>query len=227
MSANKTAARRRQAGFTLVELMVAVTVFAVIGVVFLGVIANYFVVITRNNELTEMTINSQNLLRTTVENIRFGNGVEQTNQIYDPNAPSGGWNTSNVSFVIVIAVPALDRYHNYILDPDTGSPYMNELVYYKDGTNLMERVLANPSAAGNTLETTCPANLATPTCPADPLLATYVSSMTFTLYDQNAALTTNASLARSIKISLTMQRNAPGNPLNLYTTTRVTLRNRF
>lgn len=225
MSGNKFILR--QAGFTLVELMVAVTVFAVIGVVFLGVTANYFVVITRNNELTEMTINSQNLLRTTVENIRLGNGVEQTNKIADPNAPSGGWNTSNSAFVIVIAVPALDSHHNYIIDPATGSPYMNELVYYKNGTDLMERILANPSAPGNTLETTCPANLATQTCPADSLLASYVSSMTFTLYDQNAALTTDATLARSIKINLTMQRNAPGEPLNLYTSTRVTLRNRF
>ncbi|HUY85151.1 MAG TPA: prepilin-type N-terminal cleavage/methylation domain-containing protein [Candidatus Dormibacteraeota bacterium] len=226
MSANKTAGPR-QAGFTLVELMVAVSVLAVIGVVFLGLIANYFVVITRNNELTEMTINSQNLLRTTVENIRFGDGVRQTNTITDPNAPSGGWNTSNTSFVIVIAVPAVDSSHNYIIDPSTGSPYMNELVYYKSGTDLMERILANPSATGNTLETSCPASLATSTCPADTQLANYVSSMTFTLYDQNAAVTTDPTLARSVKINLTMQRNAPGEPLSLYTSTQVTLRNRF
>lgn len=226
MSDNRPVGRSR-GGFTLVELMVAITVFAVIGVVFLGLIANYFVVITRNNELTEMTINSQNLLRTTVENIRFGNGVETTNQITDPNAPAGGWNTSEASFVIVLEVPAVDNSHNYIIDPGTGSPYMNELVYYKNGTDLMERTLANPNATGNTLETTCPSSLATSTCPADTLLATYVSSMTFTMYDQNAALTTDPTQARSIKISLTMQRNAPGEPLNLYTTTQVTLRNRF
>src|SRR5512146_1375133 len=132
-------------GFTLVELMVSVTVMAIIGVVFLGLTANYFVVITRNNELAEMTINSQNLLRTTVENIRLGDGVRQTNQINDPNAPSGGWNTNNSAFVIVIAVPALNSSHNYIIDPGTGSPYMNELVYYKSGTDLMERILANPN----------------------------------------------------------------------------------
>lgn len=226
MSGNKRL-RPGQMGFTLVELTVSIAVMGIIGVVFLGLVANYFVVITRNNELAEMTVNSQNLLRTTVENIRFGDGVRQTNQISDPNAPSGGWNTSNTTFVIVIAVPAVDKNHNYIIDPDTGSPYMNELVYYKSGTDLMERKLANPGAAGNTMLTTCPANLATSSCPADTELAVYVSSMTFTMFDQDGVQTSDPTQARSIQINLTMQRNAPGEPLNLYTSTRVTLRNRF
>jgi prepilin-type N-terminal cleavage/methylation domain-containing protein len=218
---------RAQEGFTLVELTVVVSVTAIVAVVFLGVITNYFVVITRNNELTDMTINAQNLLRTTVENIRYGNGVEQTNTLSDPNAPSGGWNTSNTNFVIVIPVPAEDGSRNYIIDPATGSPYMNELVYYKSGTTLMERILANQNATGNSLQTTCPSSLATPTCPADKTLATYVSSMTFVLYDQNADTTTTTSSARSINIILTMQRNAPISPLSVTSNIRVTLRNRF
>lgn len=91
----------------------------------------------------------------------------------------------------------------------------------------MERKLANTSAVGNTLVTTCPVNLASPACPADTELAVYVSSMTFTLYDQDSGQTSDPTLARSIQINLRMQRNAPGQPLNLDTVTRVTLRNRF
>lgn len=217
----------RGSGFTIVELTIVISVTSILAVVFLGVVTNYFVTITRNNELADMTINSQNLLRTTVENIRFGNGVETTNTITDPNAPSGGWNTSNASFVIVIPVPAVDNSKNYIINPGTGSPYMNELVYYKNGTSLYERILANPSATGNSLHTSCPASAASSSCRADPLLATYVSSMNFTLYDQNAATTTDPTLARSVSIALTMQRNAPISPLYLTTNIRVTLRNRF
>ncbi len=217
----------KQAGFTLVELLLVISLMAIIGVVFLGMVSNYFVVITRNNELSEMTVISQNLLRTTVENIRYGDSVRQTNQIADPNAPAGGWNTSNSNFVIIIPVPALDSSHTYIIDPSTGKPYMNELVYYKSGSTLLERKLANPSATGNTLYTTCPPNLATSSCSADTHLADYVNTMTFTLYDQNNVVTATTSLARSVKISLNMQRNAPGNPLNLTTNTQVTLRNRF
>lgn len=215
------------AGFTLIELLVVLMVMAVVGIGFLSIASNYFVIITRNNELAGLTVGSQNLLRSTVENIRFGDGVRQSNQINDPNGPAGGWNTSESNFVIILAVPALDSSHNYINDSDTGSPYMNELVYYKSGTRLMERKLANPSATGNTLVTTCPSSLASKTCPADTDLADYVNSMVFTLYDQDGATTTTATDARSVKITLNMQRNAPGNPINLQTQIRVTLRNRF
>ena len=225
MSGNKLS--RSQAGFTLVEVTVAVTVMAIVAIIFLGVVTNYLVIISRNNELSEMTLTSQNLLRTTVENLRFGDGVRQTNSISDVNAPSGGWNTSNTNFVIILAVPAVDMSKNYIVDPATGSPYMNELVYYKNGTTLMKRTLANPSATGTTINTSCPVMLATPTCPADVQLATYVSSMVFKLYDQDAVLTATPSLARSVDITLTMQRNAPGNPINVTNSIRVTLRNRF
>lgn len=226
MSGNNTLPTN-QTGFTLVELTLAVSIMGIIGVVFIGIVSNYFVVITRNSQLTEMTVNSQNLLRSTVENIRYGDGVRQTNQITDANAPTGGWNTNNSSFVIIIPIPALTQDHAYIIDPATGSPFMNELVYYKNGKTLMERKLGNPNAVGNSLRTTCPVNLANTSCTADPVLATYVSSMVFTLYDQNSVQSVTTSLARSVNITLNMQRDAPGNPLTLTTTIRVTLRNRF
>lgn len=216
-----------QRGFTLVELTVVIAVTTIVAVVFLMVVSNYYVVISRNDKLSEMTVNSQNLMRSTVENIRYGNGVEQTNTLTDPNAPSGGWSTSNTNFVIIIPVPAVDSSKNWIIDPDTGSPYMNELVYYKSGSTLMQRTIANPSAVGNTLRTSCPPVSASASCPPDKQLATYVSSMTFTLYDQNGAATTTTSAARSIQISLTMLQNNPGNPISLSSSIRVTLRNRF
>ena len=219
--------KSNQSGYTLVELMVVVTVMGIVSVTFIGIISHYFVVISKNNALSEMTLSSQNLLRSTVENIRYGDGVRQTNQIADANGPSGGWNTNNSIFVIIIAIPALDTSRQYIIDSNTGSPYMNELVYYKSGNTLMRRTLANPLAVGNRLKTTCPASNATASCTADIKLADYVSSMTFTLYDQNANATTTSSAARSIKIDLAMQRSGPSNPITVNNSIRVTLRNRF
>ena len=192
----------------------------------MAAILNYFVLLTQNNALIDMTNSSQNLLRSTVNALRVSDGVRQTSSITDPNAPAG-WNTSNSNFVIVIDTPSLDSNHNYITDPTTGGPYMDELVYYKSGTSLYKRTLANPNATGDILVTSCPPSLATSTCPADPDLADYFQSMSFTLYDQDAATTTDPTLARSVGISLVMQRSVFGQSISLNNNIRVTLRNRF
>jgi Tfp pilus assembly protein PilE len=217
----------KQRGFTVVELGIGISVGAILFIAFMSVITDYFILITRNNASIDMTTSSQNLLRSTVELLRVSNGVRQTNSINDPNAPSGGWNTSNSDFVIVISTPALDASHNYITDPDTGGPYMNELVYYKSGNSLMRRTLANPDATGDTSLTTCPPNLASTTCPSDVDLADFFQSMSFVLYDQDAATTTDPTKARSVGINLNMQRNMFGSLITLDNNIRVTLRNRF
>ena len=229
MSANiKHSSRHpRQGGFTLVEVLVSISLASILAVGLFSIITTYFVTITRNNLLIDMTVDSQNLLRATVEELRYGAGVRQSNSISDANAPVGGWNTSNANFVIIIAVPAVDSSRNYITDPLTGSPYSNELVYFKSGTTLYKRSLAHPAATGNTLQTSCPAGLATPSCPADKKLIEAVDDMVFTLYDQDDAVTTDALLTRSVKIVLSMERETFGTPLTLENNIRVTLRNNF
>ncbi|OGL34707.1 hypothetical protein A3F65_03360 [Candidatus Saccharibacteria bacterium RIFCSPHIGHO2_12_FULL_47_16b] len=228
MSANrKKLASQKQAGYTVPELTIATTVTAILFIAFLAAMTNYFFTITRNNAAIDMTVNSQNLLRNTVEALRLGDGVRQSNSINDPNAPPGGWNTSNDDFVIVIAEPAKDANREYIIDPLTGTPYINEVVYYKSGSLLLKRTLANPNAAGNTAVTSCPSEIATPECPADSILAEYVDSMVFSFYDQDGISTSDPLLARSIKIDLSMKRTTFASPLTLDNSIRVTLRNRF
>lgn len=217
----------KQAGFTITELVISVTVLGIIIVGIFSAITYFFVNMTKNNLFAEMTTDSQNLLRASVEELRYGAGVRITNTITDPNAPSGGWNTSNEAFVIIIAVPAVDSDDNYIIDTQTGAPYNNELVYFKDGDVLYKRTLAHPNATGNTLLTSCPEASATSTCPADRELARYVDDMVFTLYDQDNNPTSNPLLARSVKIALSMSRETFGSPLELENNIQVTLRNRF
>ena len=221
MSANN------QKGFTIAELAIGVFVASILFVAFLTAITEYLILITRNNDSIEMVNSSQNLLRYTVDTLRVSNGVRQTNTIADPNAPVGGWNTNNTNFVIVISTPATDKNHNFIVDSSSGFPYLNEIVYYKSGNSLFRRDLANPSAVGNTQVTTCPPSKATPSCPADPDMADYFQSMSFTLYDQNGAVTTDTTQARSIAINLTMQRGVFGKSISLNNSIRVALRNKF
>ncbi|HET7673345.1 MAG TPA: prepilin-type N-terminal cleavage/methylation domain-containing protein [Candidatus Saccharimonadales bacterium] len=225
MSANSL--KKQDRGFTLVELNITMTVMAILAIGFLAAFTNFLVAASRTNTSIEMTSDSQNLLRVMVEELRYGAGVRQTNTISDPNGPSGGWNTDNTSFVIITAVPVLNGSNDYVIDPNTGEPYMNEFVYYKNGTTLYKRTLANPSATGNRLKTSCPASLATSSCPADRELVENLDTMTFTLYDQDNNLTSVAANARSIKIDLSLQKKTFGTPLQYDNSIRITLRNNF
>lgn len=219
--------QKKQRGFTVVELVVSITVISMIAVGVMWALTHYLQIITRSGVIADMTADSQNVLRSTVEELRYGAGVRQNNTITDPNGPSGGWNTSNEDFVIIIAVPALDTDREYIIDPDTGQPYNNELVYFKVNTFLYKRVLAHPSATGNSLVTTCPPEDASPTCPADNLLIDTINDMVFTLYDQDDNVTTDPLLARSVNIHLFMRKDTFGDPLTLDYDMRTTLRNTF
>jgi prepilin-type N-terminal cleavage/methylation domain-containing protein len=215
------------AGFTVVELIISISLMGIISVALLAATMNYFVLVSRNNLVTTMTVDSQNLLRNTVEALRYGAGVRQSNAIIDGNGPGGGWNTSNEDFVIIIAVPAIDVQREYIMNPLTGAPYNNELVYYNQDGSLYRRTLAHPDATGNTLRTTCPEGSATTDCPADTKLIGDARSMEFTLYDQDDLVTTDPLNARSVKIDLALERDTFGDPLVLENSIRVTLRNRF
>lgn len=216
-----------QGGFTIVELNMTIGLMAILSIGFMAIFTSFLVTNTRINTSIEMTSGSQILLRTMVEELRYGAGVRQTNTITDPNGVPGGWNTGNVNFVIITAVPATDSSNSYIIDTATGSPYMNEFVYFKQNNDLYKRTLAHPSATGNRLKTSCPASVATSSCPADRKLVENLETMSFTLYDQDNATTSNTTLARSIKINLTLSKDTFGNPITFDNSIRITLRNVF
>jgi Tfp pilus assembly protein PilE len=210
-------------GFTLAELNVALVIASIVIIAIFTIFTNYFVLITRNNVFVEMTADSQDLLRSMVEELRYGAGVRQSNSITDPNAPTEGWNTNNEDFVIIIAIPAKDSSGNYIIDPLTAAPYLNEFVYYKDGSALYKRSLANESATDNSLVTSCPS--ATSGCPQDIKLVENIDTIVFNLYDQDNATTSDALLARSINIYVSMARTIFGEDVIADNNMRITLRN--
>jgi prepilin-type N-terminal cleavage/methylation domain-containing protein len=214
-------------GFTLVELTLSLTVFAILSIGFLSITTTMFATIIRNSVHVNMTIDAQNFLRTVEENIRFAAGVRQTNEISDSNAPGGAWNTSDTNFVIIIAIPATDQAREYIIDPATDSPYMNELVYYRSGSSMLLRTLAHPSATDNIMRTSCPSETSTTSCPADRQLLENLNTITYEFYDQNDAPTADPLLARSVDIILQTSKDSFGEPLTLDNSVQVTLRNVF
>jgi hypothetical protein len=217
--------KNNRQGFTIAELNITLVVGALVLLAISAIFTNYFVLITRNNLYVEMTADSQNLLRSMVEELRYGAGVRQVNAIADPHMPTAGWNTNNDDFVIIIAVPVKDSDGNYIIDTDTGSAYKNEYVYFKDGINLYKRVLANPDAIGNTATTTCPLTQVSSSCPADVKLVEGIDAVVFQLFDQDNYPTTDPLLARSVNIFVSLQKDTFGTPIRADNNMRITLRN--
>lgn len=217
--------RTRQRGFTIVELSIAIAVAGVLAVVIFEATFDYYADVSRSQTSTDMALVSQNILNQMTGDVRLADAISNTNSIPDPNAPSGGWQTSNPSNVIIIESPALDSSHNIIYDPDTGFPYRNEFIYFVNGGTMYKRVLANPSAPGNTAVTTCPADKSSPSCPPDILFSDHVSNLSFTFYDSSDNTTADATQARSVLLEVDLGQDVYGRNVALNNQARITLRN--
>lgn len=216
----------KQRGFTIVEMLISVAVGSVIAVLLLVISLNYVGDVTRARLTAELAIESQILLRSIVEDVRLAGSLSSTNQNADVNAPVGGWVTNDPSNILIIDVPAIDGNRNIIYDPDTGFPYDNEVVYYGSGSTMFKRIIAHPTANSNSLATSCPPALASATCAPDKRYTQFLKDLTFTFYDDANATTSNATLARSVQITVRMERKILGKPVAFNNTIRTTLRNR-
>ncbi len=215
----------KQAGLTLIELMISITISGVITLIMITITVYYYGDMLRAQATAELAIESQTVLRRIIEDARLGDSIRSTNQIADTYSPSGGWVTSDPSNVLIIAVPATDSTRQIIYNTADNYPYENEAIYFSAGTTMYRRALKNTSAVGNTTVTTCPSANTTTSCPADLALSKYVTNLSFTFYDVNNATTTNAAQARSVSITINMQRKVYGTTIDFSNTVRTTLRN--
>jgi prepilin-type N-terminal cleavage/methylation domain-containing protein len=217
--------KRQQNGFTLTELVLSITIAGVLVLVLFTATFYYYVSTAQAQTATDLALESQTILNQLTEDIRLSDAISSTNAITDPNAPVGGWTTSDPSNIIIIENPAVDSSRNIIYDSTTGNPYRNEFIYFQSGSTMYKRVLANSAASGNTAKTTCPLNLSSSTCPPDRLFSANVSNLSFTFYDASDNTTANAALARSVNLQVDMAKKIFGKNVTLTNTTRVTLRN--
>jgi len=216
---------RRQAGFTITELVIAIAIAGILAVVIFVATFDYYGDVNRSQTATDLALKSQSILNQMTSDIRLADAISSTNSISDPNAPAGGWVTSNPSNVIIIESPTLDSSHNIIYDSNTGNPYRNEFIYFVSGGSMYKRVLANTAANGNTAVTTCPAAKASKSCPADTLFSDHVSDLSFTFYDSSDNTTSDATQARSVLLSVNLSQKVLGKNVALSNQARITLRN--
>lgn len=217
--------RTNNDGFTLAELVVAMTAGAIVVLVVLSITLFFFADIMSSNARATLLSDAQIALNRVVEDMRTGSEILINNTIPDANEPTGGWTTSNADLILIVSTPSIDSSNNFIFDSNTGNPFQDEFIYFTDGGKLYKRILANPSAPDNVATTTCPEASTTPTCPADKMLTENFENMTFDFYDQDNIPTTDPLLARSALINIYMQKDIFGRVIDVDNSIRMTLRN--
>lgn len=201
-------------------------VMVVLGIILIPlytIVVDFMGTMVAKNYEGQLAVESQILLRSMTEELRVASSVRPSATLTDPNAPAGGWTTSNASLILVISTPVLDGSRNFVLDPNTGLPMQNEIIYFAQGSNLYRRRLADTTAPGNTMQTTCPVE--TSTCPSDVKLTSHFEDMQFTLYDQDDAITTDITRARSLLVTVKMRQKTFGRDAQFENKMRMTIRN--
>lgn len=211
-------------GYTVAELLIAISVSVVAVIVLSNIVVAMYRQLQISRVNAELNNESQQLLRSVVEDTRLAGGLLSNNAIEDPNAPSGGWTTNDPSNILIIASPAVDSSSNVIYDANSGLPYKNEIIYFGEGSKLKRRTLKNEKALNNIAVTTCP--IANDTCRSDREFTGNLKDLTFTFYDENDQTTANAGNARSVNFTVTLEKRVSGKFISITNTMRTTLRNR-
>ncbi len=215
-------------GFTIVELLVSISVAGFISTAMLAISLYLFGATIRSQVAAEMAINSHFTLRAIVEDLRLSDGIGVTNELTDANEPTdppGGWVTDNANQTLIVKRPATDSDINIIYNEDTGDPFTNEFVYYvDDNLSLRKRLIRNDAAVGNSTKTTCPEGATSPTCPEDRDYTDYVSDFSFVFYD-TANNVVDAANAEFVEVSITLERKVFGKTVSQTSTVTVKPRN--
>ncbi len=87
-------------------------------------------------------------------------------------------NSGTITPLIYFNRPSINTSKNIILNGSTA--YQDDIILYLNGATkqLLARVIANSFASNNRAKTSCPAALATTSCPADTVIANDVAAVT-------------------------------------------------
>jgi type II secretory pathway pseudopilin PulG len=213
------------AGFTIVEVTIALTIIGILIIPVSMILLQFYGQTVANSRETQLAIDSHNTLTVLTEDLRTSSGIKSSAIINDENAPSDGWETSSTDKTLVVSTPSLNNSRQMIINPSTGKPYKDEIIYYVAGSELRKRYLANPGVGANRATTTCPPDEATSGCPADTTLSQNLKNFSFTFFDASNTTTTVPSNTRSIKVSTEMFVKVYGRDISYNDTTQIAIRN--
>lgn len=195
---NRIRLKNDQTGFTLPELLVVMfltSLFTSLLLFFMISYWRYGLLLEADLDTLTSRLNAGDYLR---ENINPASGLIIQNSIPDATpgnvdpavTPANYWlpihaipgtigtgAPGTITPVIYFKRPSVNTSGAVIMNGT--QPYEDEFIIYLEGSSrqLMSRVLANPATVNNKVKTTCPASLATSTCPADRVIATDLTSL--------------------------------------------------
>lgn len=235
----------RNTGFTLVEVLIVAPFMMLTILLILVFMFNAFLDMNTKSAKLELESNAQIALFTIRDDIMFTNYFVGTVQpdANDPNK-SGGWNAINDDALILSEVSYTANRQSpsreLVYQKDNPSPCnalddglnpysTNTLIYFVENETLYMRTII-PDQANNCASTyrkqTCPASVATPSCPADSVLAHGVKDFSITYYSRfvddslvpvdPATLVDPDAFIRVSRadISLTLERTVNGEPIS-------------
>jgi hypothetical protein len=215
------------AGFTIVEALVSIVVTTTVVLVLtnymLGGIQQSAIALGRDTMIKQV----EQSLDLAAQDIRISANADENNRWPDPNSPGGGgnqfgWQSDDTT--LVLATAAKDQSGNVIFsDPANYITEKNNIVYFVQDGTLYKRIIAAP-VSGNAVVTTCPAAVASGSCPADKALLENVTGFDVTyLNGQNQSV--QPTDARSIELHVTVAKEVFKQPVSADYTTRMVFRN--
>jgi len=214
-----------QRGFTIVELLIAITVSVILSGVILGFMAGEIDQSTVATAKAALLSQAEVGLSRVNTDVRLSSNADGQNRWPDSYAPISGnaysW-ASNGSTLILATAAQGPNYSILWQDASEYIPYKNNLIYFVQNGTLYKRTLAAPES-GNVVKTSCPAQHASSSCPADEIILNNVSSFTVTYLDGNGNSVTPSS-ARSIVLQISLSEKSFGQTINKSYTTQMVFR---
>lgn len=201
--------KTEQSGYTIPELLIVMSVTGVMLAIIVGFTISYSRFAASLQVVSDAFVTRLNISDYFREKLGASTGLISQNSIADTHTGNPDTSISPLYFwKLIHAVPgniAMNSsgtitpvlYFRHFSQNNTGAfiyngtqPYEDEYIIYLDNSDktLNVRTIANPSATGNKAKTTCPASLATVSCPADAKLVSSVASVDVRYFSRSGTL---------------------------------------
>jgi len=216
--------RTGQKGFTLVEMLVSLSVLSILSLTIANFIADWLQTANLSQVRATLLSNAQDAIDNVSGDIRLSGSADATNRWPDVNAPGNQFGWSSIASTLVLGRIATTSSNDVIYTD--GAKYISQkdnVVYYVSNKKLYQRIIAadDPNTSATT---TCPPASASASCPADRKIAQDVTNFTVTYYDANDVVV-QPDNARAVQLSITLTETQGGQDVSATYTTRMVFRN--